>query len=195
MRGRSQLDNQLTGLGDLRLRKANSRDERFLQQLFRSNRPHLTQIPMPAEFVDALVQQQYELQRDSYDREFPGYLNFVIVLHQESIGNLKLHQDAQAGCLRLLDIALHPEHRGRGHGGTLLRSLQTLAAHKDWVLRLSVDHQNWQAKKLYESLGFQVVNTAASHAGMAWKAGWNGDVNLMDQSRYLMAKENCSYGA
>jgi ribosomal protein S18 acetylase RimI-like enzyme len=134
----------------LRLRKADSRDECFLQQLFRSNRPHLTQIPMPVEFVDALVQQQYEFQRGSYDREFPDCLNLVILLRQESIGNLKLHQDAQAGCLRLLDIALHPEHRGRGHGGTLLRSLQTLAAHKDWVLRLSVDHQNWRAKNCTE---------------------------------------------
>lgn len=168
MRSRWPIGKQLTGLGDLRLRKADSRDEGFLQQLFRSNRPHLAQIPMPIEFVQALVQQQYELQRSSYSRQFPGYLDVLILLHQEPIGNMKLHEDAEAGCLRLLDIGLHPEHRGRGHGGTLLRALQTLAAHNDWVLRLSVDRQNWRAKKLYSALDFRLEKTSAINEEMIW---------------------------
>lgn len=168
MRGRWNLNDQLTDLGDLRLRKADSRDECFLQQLFRSCRPHLAQIPMPAALVDALVEQQYDLQRGSYAKQFPGYLDFLILLHQEPIGNLKLHEDHGSGRLQVLDIGLWPTHRGRGYGGTLLRSLQILAAQKDWVLRLSVDRQNWRAKKLYSALDFRLENTSATHEEMIW---------------------------
>lgn len=168
MRGRWHINNQLTGLGDLRLRKADSRDECFLQQLFRSCRPHLAQIPMPAALVDALVRQQYDLQRSSYAKQFPGYLDFLILLHQEPIGNLKLHENHEAGRLHLLDISVLPAHRGRGYGGTLLSSLQALAVQKDWVLRLSVDCQNWRAKRWYAALGFRLENTSATHEEMIW---------------------------
>lgn len=168
MHGRSQLGNQLTGLGDLRLRKADSRDEIFLQQLFRFNRPHLAQIPMPIEFVDALVQQQYELQRGSYNSQFPGYINFLILLHQTPVGNLKLYGDEQAGCLHLLDIGLLPQERGCGHGRALLRALQNYASQKDWILRLSVDRANWRAKKLYGALDFRSERISTAHEEMVW---------------------------
>lgn len=168
MRGRWHIDDQLTGLGELRLRESRSRDEDFLLQLFRSSRPHLAQIPMPTDFVETLVQQQYQLQRSSYSRQFPGHQDVLILLHQEPIGNMKLHEDAEVGCLRLLDIGIRPEHQRRGHGGSLLQALQSLAAQNDWVLRLAVDHQNWRAKKLYSSLGFKQERVSATHEEMMW---------------------------
>lgn len=175
MRDGWNLIDRLTDLGDLRLRKADSRDDCFLQQLFCSSRPHLAQIPMPAEFVDALVQQQYDMQRSSYARQFPGYLDFLILLHQQPIGNLKLHEDDRIGSLHLLDINFLPSHRGRGHGSTLLRALQTQAAQQNWVLRLSVDRQNWRAKKLYNALDFQLETTSATHEEMIWHSAVYAD--------------------
>lgn len=161
-----QNNQQPTHLGDLRLRKVDSQGKSFLLQLFRSCRPHLEQIPMPAEFIDVLVQQQYDLQRSDYARRFPGYLDFLILQQQESIGNLKLYEDD--GHLHVLDIALLPAHQGRGYGRALLRELQNHAAQNDCAFRLSVDRQNRRAKKLYSELGFRLENTSATHDEMIW---------------------------
>lgn len=168
MRDTGQISSQLTGLGDLRLCRSSASDERFLQQLFLSCRPHLAQISMPQAIVDALVQQQYELQRHAYGQNFPGYLNLLIFHHHEPIGNLKLHRESQAGFLHVLDMGFLPEHRGRGHGGTLLRALQNLSAENEWVLRLSVDRHNWRAKKLYKTLDFRVEKLSETHEQMVW---------------------------
>lgn len=168
MRGQWQFNDLLTEPGNLRLRKARPRDQAFLLQLFHSNRPHLSQIPMPAEFVAALVQQQYDLQRTSYGKQFPDYLDLLILLGQKPIGNLKLYKKDIDECLRLIDIALLPAYQERGYGRALLRALQHHAGQNDWAFRLSVDRQNWRAKKLYSDLGFRPENTSATHEEMIW---------------------------
>lgn len=168
MRGQWQFNDLLMEPGNLRLRRAHPRDQAFLLQLFHSSRLHLSQIPMPAEFVAALVRQQYDLQRTSYGKQFPDYLNLLIFLNQEPIGNLKLYKNEADECLRLLDIALLPAHQGRGYGSTLLRELQNRVAQNDWAFRLSVDRQNRRAKKLYSELGFRLENTSATHEEMIW---------------------------
>lgn len=76
------ISSELSEISDLSLRATDGLDACFQQRLFRSCRPHLTQIPMPVEFVETLVQQQYELQRDPYGQNFPGYLDFLILLNQ-----------------------------------------------------------------------------------------------------------------
>ena len=187
MRSRWNLSEQLTNLGDLRLRKAQPCDEHFLLHLFRSSRPHLDQIPLPAEFVDALVQQQYDLQRSFYTRQFPGYINFLMLLHQEPIGGLKLYEGDQSRCLHLLDIGVLTTHRERGYGGMVLRSLQLLAQKNDLQLHLSVDRQNWRAKKLYDFLGFRLMSTSDSHEHMMWQES-RRDAAEMDAD----AREPCA---
>lgn len=168
MRGRWNLSDQLTDLGDLCLRTAQPCDEHFLLQLFRSSRPHLDQIPMPAEFLDALVQQQYDMQRSAYQKQFPGYFELLILLNRESVGTLKFYKNDRAGYLRLVDIAIVASHQGKGYGRTLLRSLQTLAQDQNARLHLSVDRQNWRAKKLYSALDFRLENTSSTHDEMVW---------------------------
>lgn len=168
MHSAQKIINGLIGLGSLSLLPVNYRDEPFLKQLFLSCRPHLAQIPMPQAFVYALVQQQYELQRSDYGQKFPGYLNLLVLHRHEPIGNLKLHRESQAEFLHVLDVGFLPEHRGQGHGGSLLRALQALSAQNEWVLRLSVDRQNWRAKKLYSALHFRVEKTSETHHEMIW---------------------------
>lgn len=168
MRGTNKIFNELTELGSLVLRKAAYRDEHFLQQLFLSCRPHLAQIPLPQTLVDALVRQQYVLQLSDYKKKFPGYLNLMVLHKHEPIGNLKIHWDSRVGCLRILDIGLLAEYRSQGYGRGILRELQNLVEKNQWILCLSVDHQNWQAKKLYKALNFRMKSSSATHAEMIW---------------------------
>ena len=175
MQGLWRTLNELTRIGDLCLRGIKPDDEIFLQKLFRLTRPHLTQIPMPAEFVEALIQQQYDLQKSSYGRHFPGCGHFLVLRHQEPIGRMMLYLDAEQTSLRLVDISLLPQWCGQGYGSALLWSLQSLAQKNKWQLVLSVDHQNWRAKKLYDSLGFQLEGASATHAVMTWSAAAYAD--------------------
>jgi ribosomal protein S18 acetylase RimI-like enzyme len=57
------------------------------------------------------------------------------------------------GEIRLVDIALLPEFRGRGLGGKVIRMLISEAADAGSALRLSVLRSN-RAMHLYERLGF-----------------------------------------
>jgi ribosomal protein S18 acetylase RimI-like enzyme len=170
MQGVWRMLNEFTRIGDLCLRGVNSDDDLFLKQLFRLTRPHLTQIPMPPEFVEVIVQQQYDLQKSSYVRHFPGCGHFLIMRHQEPIGRLMLYLDVKQASLRLVDICLLPQWCGQGYGSALLWSLQSLAQKNKWQLLLSVDHQNWRAKKLYGSLGFQLERASTTHSVMVWSA-------------------------
>lgn len=157
-------------IGELHLHPVTIDDEHFLKFLFRQSRPFLREIPLPAQFVDALVQQQYELQKASYAQNFPGSYHFLILQQQEPVGRLILYLDKENASLRVVDICLLPQHCGRGYGSALLWSLQSLASRNGWHLCLSVDCQNWRAKKLYEALGFQLSGTSATHHELVWSA-------------------------
>lgn len=175
MQGLWRLLDEFTRIGDLCLRGVNPDDEGFLKRLFRQSRPHLLQIPMPADFVEALIEQQYEAQKKSYDRQFPGGGHFLILRQQEPIGRLMLHADNKQASLRLVDISLLPQFCGQGYGSALLWALQSLAQKKKWQLVLSVDHQNWRARKLYGSLGFHPEKRSATHEMMIWSSAAYAD--------------------
>jgi ribosomal-protein-alanine N-acetyltransferase len=57
--------------------------------------------------------------------------------------------------VHLLNIALHPGHRGRGYGRQLLEHLVDEAVHGGrYVITLEVRESNLPARRLYESFGF-----------------------------------------
>ena len=59
--------------------------------------------------------------------------------------------------MRLVDIALLPEHRGRGIGGRLVSEVLERAASEGRRVSAHVAHDN-PARRLYERLGFRVVS-------------------------------------
>ncbi len=67
--------------------------------------------------------------------------------------------------LRLLDIALLPEWRGRGIGGSLLRQVCADADREGLLLSLHVTPHN-PALRLYERLGFGCVAQTDAHVRM-----------------------------
>ena len=86
--------------------------------------------------------------------------------HGEPIGRLYL--DRREDELRLIDIALLPEFRGRGLGGSLMRGVLDEAREADKLVRIHVE-QNNPAMRLYEWLGFEKIEDQGVYWLMEWR--------------------------
>jgi ribosomal protein S18 acetylase RimI-like enzyme len=143
-------------------RPAEQADAAFLADLFRSTRPELAMLP--AGLGDMLVAQQRQLQEMGYRQAFPGASTLIIESDGKPVGKLVL--DEQRQHLRVVDIAVAPEWRGRGFASAVLKQLQQQG--RDVVL--SVAHDNAPALRLYQSLGFVEEARDEVRASMRWRA-------------------------
>lgn len=148
------------------LRPARDKDQPFLEELFRSTREFLYLMPLPRPQIDILVNQQYRMQQDAYAGRFPNAYTLVIELSGRPIGKITL--DERKTALHIIDIALEPAMRGKGHGTRILRAVQAAARQRRIPVELSVDRQNLAAKRLYLGLGFEVTGASDTHEFMAW---------------------------
>lgn len=138
-----------------RLRPARAEDRDFLLRVYGSTREEeLRLVDWEAEEKAAFVQQQFEAQ-DSYYREHYDPATFdVIEVDAEPAGRLYVARWEDE--IRIIDVALLPEHRGRGVGTALLRALLEEAAEAGKRLSIHVELNN-PARRLYERLGFAPV--------------------------------------
>ncbi len=106
---------------------------------------------------DAFVLMQFEAQDTHYRAHYDGAEFLVVESGGQPAGRLYLHWRPQE--LRIMDIALLPEFRGRGLGGTILRDLLERAALTEREVSIHVEKFN-PARRLYERLGMvQVAET------------------------------------
>lgn len=64
------------------------------------------------------------------------------------------------GEVHILNIAVHPDHRRRGIGRSLVElALQQARAERGFVAYLEVRRSNVGAQRLYESMGFKTIDT------------------------------------
>lgn len=73
----------------------------------------------------------------------------------QAIGRLYVHEDYE-GSVRIIDITLLPEYRGRGLGTSILKDVIAFADSMKKPVTIHVEAFN-PAKKLYEKLGFKKV--------------------------------------
>jgi ribosomal-protein-alanine N-acetyltransferase len=68
--------------------------------------------------------------------------------------------------VQLLNVAVHPAHRRRGIGETLVRSVQSqAAAHQARAVLLEVRMANLPARRLYAQLGFRTTGIRRAYYG------------------------------
>ena len=112
------------------------------------------------------VRTQFEAQRRHYALHFPSAEHSIVLRDGEPVGRTWVHRSADE--IRLLDIAVLPEHRRHGIGTHLIRALQGEASAAGVPLRHSVELGNPGARRLYERLGFAAVRTRGLHTLMEW---------------------------
>ena len=141
-------------LPQVRLRAATATDELLLFAIYAASRAEeLALVPWADEQKAAFVRQQHQAQSSSYRARHPDAEFLVIELHDgRAIGRL---YRARVGTdeVRLLDIALLPEWRGRGIGSMLLGEMVATANASGDMVSLHVEAWN-PAVHFYERLGF-----------------------------------------
>jgi ribosomal protein S18 acetylase RimI-like enzyme len=86
----------------------------------------------------------------------------VVLVDGAPAGRVVLARRGDA--VHVADIALLPEHRGRGHGGALLRSIMDGAGR----VTLTVQRGS-RALALYERLGFRVTEETPTDLRLEWR--------------------------
>ncbi|GAB3404767.1 GNAT family N-acetyltransferase [Massilia agilis] len=153
----------------LTLRAATDADAAFCRALFASTRDDLRQLPLPAPMLEQLIDMQRHAQETSWQMAFPHAAALILECDARPIGRLLL--DASGRDWRVVDIALVPGERGRGHGGVLLAAVRDQAQAACASLALSVLRSNEAALRLYQRLGFTLVRSDEMRHELLWQAG------------------------
>jgi ribosomal protein S18 acetylase RimI-like enzyme len=134
------------------LRPFRADDQEFLFTLYAGTRIHeIAPFGWPEAQQQAFLRMQFGAQQRWYESVYAGAEHQIVEQDGVLIGRLMVLRQPPA--VTLVDIALLPEHRGRGIGGDLIRQLIRQCDEQKLPLRLQVLKGN-PALRLYERLGF-----------------------------------------
>jgi ribosomal protein S18 acetylase RimI-like enzyme len=151
----------------LRLRAATPEDEQFLRAVYASTRAEeLAQVPWSDEQKSAFTDTQFAAQDAHYRRHYPAAQYSIIEVQGVPAG--RLYVDRWKKEIRIIDIALLPEHRRAGIGTKLLRELQDEARTSGKAITIHVEKFN-PALNLYHRLGFQQIEDKGVYLFLEWK--------------------------
>jgi ribosomal protein S18 acetylase RimI-like enzyme len=146
------------------LRAVDARDGLFLRRLYASTREdELAVVPWNEDEKVAFLRQQFDAQDAYYREQYDGATYDVIEVEGEPAGRLYVARWESE--IRIMDIALLPEYRGRGIGTDLLRALLDEGARSGKRVSIHVEKHN-PAWRLYERLGFEPVADRGVHVLM-----------------------------
>lgn len=136
-------------------RPAEAGDEAFLRRVYASSRElELSLIVWEDAAREAFLRQQYDFQEAHYRAHYDGASFDVIEVDGRPAGRLYVARWPDE--IRVMDIAVLPEHRGAGIGTRLLGELLDEAERTGKRVSIHVEKGN-PAVRLYERLGFVVT--------------------------------------
>ena len=146
------------------VRPATADDEPFLIDLFASTREQeLAMFGDNDELKRAFVTMQYAALRRSYSQGD----NLIVTNRDVAIGRTLVAESTDE--FRLIDISLLPQFRNKGIGTRLVQGLIDQAQARDKAVTLHV-FKSSAAVRLYERLGFQIVEDDGTYLEMKWSA-------------------------
>lgn len=139
-------------------------DEAFLFELYASVREEEMKLwGWDRAQQEMFLRLQFEMQRRSYEMQFPGLIERLIWLGDERAGRLMTAASEEA--VRVVDIALLGAYRNQGIGTQVLKEACRQASEANLPVRLTVRNDN-RARRLYERLGFAEVGRDEMNAYM-----------------------------
>ena len=157
----------------LTLRPAAPSDEPFLAELYATTRAgEIAAFGWTEQERTVFCMQQFTAQSRHYATYYPDAEHSIVLAGEGAVG--RLYVDRAADELRVVDIALLPEHRGAGIGTTLVRRLIAEAGDRGVPVRLHVLKVS-PALRLYERLGFVAVADAGAYWALEGGVDVEGD--------------------
>lgn len=151
------------------LRPALDSDYAFMRDLYGSTRAEeLRHFPFDEAQKDLFIDQQFAAQFEHYRIHYPTCERNIVEVDGAAAGRLWI--DEWKDQIRLVDIALIPEQRGRGVGTQLLRDVLDRGKRANKPVTIHVEAYN-PALHLYERLGFEKVDTNGVYFLMKWTPG------------------------
>jgi ribosomal protein S18 acetylase RimI-like enzyme len=149
-------------------RPALAADATFLARLYASTRTDVLHLPVPQSqsVRDGIIAHQQQLQADDYRARYPGADYLIVEQGGEPVGRVVIERGPDA--IRVVDLAIDPSARRRGHARAVLAALQLQAAAQGCVLKLRVRQDNRSARALYAALGFEEEQSGDGFAQLRW---------------------------
>jgi GNAT superfamily N-acetyltransferase/quercetin dioxygenase-like cupin family protein len=154
-------------LNAIAVREEQPQDEAFLFELYASTRQEeLDAWGWAPEMRTTFLSLQFRASQ-SYRATFPDAEFQIVLLDGAKAGRLVVHRTREE--LRVVDIALLPQHRNAGIGTALLQRIFGEAAATKKPLRLKVLKAS-RAGRFYQRLGFVKTGETELHLEMEWRA-------------------------
>ena len=139
----------------------------FLERVYASTRTEeLAQTDWDEAQKASFLAFQFHAQHQHYSTHYHDAQFFVVEHAGTPAGRLYLHWRKDE--LRIVDIALLPEMRGKGLGGALLSALMTRARRAGKSVSIHVEQMN-PAMQLYLRLGFEKTGEHGIYHLMEWR--------------------------
>lgn len=140
------------------LRPATQTDHDFLYRL------HIAAI---REAVEATWGWDEAFQRRHFEEHWDPAPRRIIVVEGQDVGMVQVETYAGELFLALIEVA--PQWQGRGIGSAVIRDVQAQARKAGLPVTLHVLKANPKARRLYERLGFVVVEEREERYVMRWE--------------------------
>lgn len=148
------------------LRPITLEDQSFLCRLYASTREaELSVVPWSDAEKEAFLTMQFNAQHTYYQEQFKKAEFLIIQQNDKPIG--RLYIDRRKDEIRLVDIAILPQHRRKGIGSMLLKDVLAEGREKNLPVRIHVEHNN-PALVLYAQLGFKHIEDQGIYFLMEW---------------------------
>lgn len=133
-----------------------------------SDLDELAQIGWSQKRVEDFLSARFDVHHHYYNEQFPNSEFQVVMLGDQPIG--RLYVGWWKDGVRLIDIALLPGYRNQGIGTALIEDVMRAARGAGMPVRLHVERLN-PALRLYERLGFQIIEDRGLMYSMEWRSG------------------------
>jgi ribosomal protein S18 acetylase RimI-like enzyme len=137
----------------LALRPITDADHPFLLRLYASTRAdELARVPWTDQQTAAFVLGQFTAQHAWWTERYPGATFDLVLCGDRPVG--RLYVDRSEHEIRIVDITIVPENRGRRFGERLIRGVFDEGDASRRAVSIHVERSN-RARSLYERLGFE----------------------------------------
>ena len=150
----------------LRFRPMDEVDLPFLSRLYASTRQdELAPLPWTDAEKAAFLDMQFQAQHRHYMAHYPE-ADWLIVVH-DGLPAGRLYLEGWSQEVRVIDIALLPEHRSRGFGAAMMRDVMDQAAATRRAVSIHVEHDS-PAQRFYRRLGFVKIAEKGIYHLLRW---------------------------